>query len=261
MRRTLLGLAAAFLVALVLVQVTGSGGDLDLDSVADDARAVIGDAAEDVASLDDGSGDGGSGDGGSGGSGASPDGSVDVTKVTRQLDGLTVKGKAPQTGYDRDEFDHWTDPDGNGCDARNDMLARDLSDEKVDDDGCTVLSGTYDVEPYTGEKNRAFERGSDDLAVSLDAEHVVALQNAWISGAHDWNDNRREKFANDPANLLMVDPGENRTKGAANAAEWLPPNKAFRCEYVATQIEVKAAYELAITQPEKDAMNRVLESC
>ncbi|NNU27992.1 HNH endonuclease family protein [Isoptericola sediminis] len=252
--RTVLSWVAVLLAAFVLVQVTGFGKNLDLDSLADSAGAIIRDAAEDAASLDDtepGSGDGGSGD----------DGSVDVKEVTRQLDGLTVKGKAPQTGYDRDDFDHWTDPDGNGCDARNDMLARDLSDEKVDDDGCTVLSGTYDVEPYTGEKDRAFERGSDDLAVSLDAEHVVALQNAWISGAHDWNDNRREKFANDPANLLMVDPGENRTKGAANAAEWLPPNKAFRCEYVATQIEVKAAYELAITQPEKDAMNRVLESC
>ncbi|MEG3615560.1 HNH endonuclease family protein [Isoptericola haloaureus] len=253
MRRTLTGLIAVLLAAVVTVVATDLDERLNLDLglgevVSEAAGAVLGDG--DLATGDSGDD-----------SSAVPDGSVDVDQVTAQLDGITVKGKAPQTGYDRDEFDHWTDPDGNGCDARNDMLARDLVEETVDDDGCTVLTGTMETEPYTGETDRAFERGSDDLALSLDAEHLVALQNAWISGAHDWTEDRREEFANDPANLLMVDPSENRAKGAANAAEWLPPNRAFRCQYIAGQIAIKAEYELAITQPEKEAMTRVLEQC
>ncbi|GAA4717997.1 HNH endonuclease family protein [Isoptericola chiayiensis] len=246
MRRTLTGLIAVLIAAVVAVVATDLDEKLNLDLgavVSEAAGAVLG---EGEVTADDG---------------VTPDGSVDVARVTTQLDGLTVKGKAPQTGYDRDEFDHWTDPDGNGCDARNDALARDLVDETVDENGCTVLTGTLATEPYTGETDRAFERGSDDLAVSLDAEHLVALQNAWISGAHAWDEDRREEFANDPANLLMVDPSENRAKGAANAAEWLPPNNAFRCRYVATQIHIKAAYDLAVTQPEKDAMIRVLDGC
>ncbi|WP_277209190.1 HNH endonuclease family protein [Isoptericola croceus] len=253
MRRKIIGWAAGLLAAFLVIQFTGLdeelGLDLDLGTVVSGATDAFGDGlafATDGADSD---------------SAVTPDGSVDVAQATETLGELTVKGKAPQTGYDRDAFAHWTDPDGNGCDARNDTLARDLTGETVDDDGCTVLSGTLTYEPYTGATARQFERGNSDLSVSLDAEHLVALGNAWISGAHAWDDELREEFANDPANLLMVDPSENRSKGAANAAEWLPPNKDFRCQYIAAQIRVKADYDLAVTQAEHDAMARVLEKC
>ena len=41
------------------------------------------------------------------------------------LNSLQVKGRAAKTGYSRSQFPHWSDPDRNGCDARNDTLKRD----------------------------------------------------------------------------------------------------------------------------------------
>ncbi|OCI32812.1 HNH endonuclease family protein [Oerskovia enterophila] len=170
------------------------------------------------------------------------------------LETLTVKGKAAKTGYTREQFGPaWSDVDRNGCDTRNGILARDLVDEtfKPGTNDCVVLTGTLPYEPYKGGTNVAFERGSKDNG--LDAEHIVALGNAWISGAQQLDQATRTAFANDPLNLVMVDPGQNRAKGDRNAA--------YRCDYVSRQIEVKAKYSLAVTQPEKDAMTKVLDSC
>ncbi|WP_248616707.1 GmrSD restriction endonuclease domain-containing protein [Paraoerskovia marina] len=171
---------------------------------------------------------------------------------------LTVKGRAPQTGYDRDLFNHWTDPDDNGCDTRNDILRRDLTGITVDSDDCTVLTGTL-LDPYT-DTTIDFTRGvgtSNDVQI----DHVVALSDAWQKGAQQMTDAQREAFANDPLNLLAVDGPTNASKGAGDAATWLPPNKAFRCEYVALQVAVKLEYELWVTEAEKDAIARVLSAC
>lgn len=175
------------------------------------------------------------------------------------LETIPVKGPAAATGYDRVvQFgESWPDTDGNGCDTRNDILVRDLRD--VDRDGsCTVMSGTL-VGPYTG-KQIAFQRGQDTSHL-VQIDHVVALQNAWITGAQQATYASRVAFANDPLNLLAVDGPTNSSKGSSNAASWLPPNKAFRCDYVARQISVKAAYGLWVVPPEKEAMQRVLSAC
>jgi hypothetical protein len=71
----------------------------------------------------------------------------------------------------------------------------------------------------------------------------------------------RELLANDPLNLLAVDGASNSQKGAGDAATWLPAERGFWCPYVARQISVKAAYGLWVTEPERDAMRRVLERC
>ena len=105
-----------------------------------------------------------------------------------------------------------------------------------------------------------FVRGArTSSAVQID--HVVALGNVFVSGGPQLTARQRVNIANDPLNLLAVDGPANEAKADGNAAEWLPPNKSFRCSYAARQIAVKSKYRLAVTQPEKDAMARVLASC
>jgi hypothetical protein len=174
---------------------------------------------------------------------------------------LTVKGRAPKTGYDRDQFGQaWLDTDRNGCDTRNDVLRRDLTNLvlKAGTHGCLVLRGTLN-DPYTG-KRIAFVRGeATSSAVQID--HVVALADAWQKGAQQWAPDRRAAFANDPLNLLAVDGPTNGRKGAGDTATWLPPNTSYRCAYVARQVAVKVKYRLWATAAERDAMVRVLTPC
>jgi hypothetical protein len=168
---------------------------------------------------------------------------------------LRVKGRAPMTGYDRDQFGQaWLDTNRNGCDTRNDILARDLTARTTRN--CVVESGTLE-DPYTGTRI-GFVRGDGDL---VDIDHVVALGNAWATGAAGWDIRKRAALANDPMNLLAVDAGANRQKGDADTATWLPSNKRYRCAYVARQVAVKAKYGLWATSPERQAMARVLSGC
>lgn len=192
---------------------------------------------------------------------ATPDPSNGATDgdVLAALDALPVKGRAPKTGYTREQFGQaWADADGNGCDTRNDILRRDLSDITLDPDECTVRTGWL-ADPYS-RSWVAFVRGVD-TSESVQVDHVVALSDAWQKGAQQKDVAERERFANDPLNLLAVDGPLNQQKGDGDAATWLPPNKAIRCEYVARQVAVKARYGLWVTAAEKDAIARVLASC
>lgn len=174
------------------------------------------------------------------------------------LDTLAVKGRAPKTGYARDEFgQRWLDVDRNGCDTRNDILGRDLTDA-VRSGSCRVTAGSLN-DPYTG-ASIAFVRGQGTSEL-VQIDHVVALSDAWQKGAQQLSADQRASFANDPLNLLAVDGAANARKGDGDAATWLPPQKAYRCTYVAAQIAVKATYGLWVTEAERDAMKRVLESC
>lgn len=197
---------------------------------------------------------------GGAGSGAATE-KIDVAQARANLEKLPVKGRAPKTGFDRDKFGPaWADVDRNGCDTRNDILKRDLVNEtfKEGTHGCIVLTGILH-DPYSG-KTIEFKRGRD-TSTAVQIDHVVALADAWQKGAQQWDAERRKRFANDPLNLLAVDGSLNSQKGAADAATWLPPRRAFRCAYVARQIEVKVAYELWVTRAEKEAMERVLDTC
>ena len=137
-------------------------------------------------------------------------------------------------------------------------MARDLADVTYKDGTCQVLTGTL-ADPYTGQTIN-FVRGQDTSnAVAVD--HVVALSDAWQKGAQQLSSERREQLANDPANLLAVDGPANSQKSDGDAATWLPANKAYRCTYVTKQVEVKSIYGLWVTQAEKDAINRVLDTC
>jgi hypothetical protein len=171
---------------------------------------------------------------------------------------LPVKGKAPLTGYARtaDFGTAWLDVDRNGCDTRDDVLRRDLT--ATTGAGCRVLRGDLH-DPYTG-RSIAFVRGlRTSTAVQID--HVVALANAWRTGAQKLSQAQRIDLANDPVNLFAVDGPTNEAKRDGDAATWLPPVKAFRCTYVAHQVAVKAAYGLWVTPAEGAAMRRVLGAC
>ena len=177
------------------------------------------------------------------------------------LAALPVKGRAPKTGYERDAFgQRWADVDRDGCDQRNDVLARDLVDEtfRQGTRNCVVESGTLN-DPYTGQRI-AFKRGPE-TSEDVQIDHVVALSNSWQTGAAQLDEHTRELLANDPLNLQATDGPTNQSKGDGDAATWLPPNRSYRCDYVARQVAVKAKYRLWVTPPERDAIQRVLGDC
>ncbi|MBP1234491.1 hypothetical protein JOE40_004134 [Arthrobacter sp. PvP102] len=183
-----------------------------------------------------------------------------ATKAVDLLATLPIKGRAPKTGYDRALFGQaWADVDRNGCDTRNDILKRDLTGITYTNSvPCKVQSGTL-ADPYTG-TSISFLRGSATSS-KVQIDHVVALSDAWQKGAQQLTTEQRTAFANDPLNLQATDGPTNIKKGDGDAATWLPPNKGFRCEYVARQISVKATYSLWVTQAEHDAMAKILADC
>ncbi|ATI36553.1 HNH endonuclease (plasmid) [Rhodococcus sp. H-CA8f] len=201
-----------------------------------------------------------------GSTGATEQPGTNAAAALATLETIPVKGRAPKTGYSRDQFGQaWTDDvtvefGHNGCDTRNDILARDLTDivYKQGTKQCVVLSGTL-ADPYTG-KTIKFVRGQD-TSTAVQIDHVVALSDAWQKGAQQLSPEERRNLANDPRNLIPVDGPTNGQKSDSDAASWLPPNKAYRCTYVSQQITVKSIYRLWVTQAEKGAMQKILATC
>lgn len=174
------------------------------------------------------------------------------------LEKLEIKGRAPKTGYARDEFySGW--PDIEGCSLRQRIIKRELGDNAtLDSNNCNVISGEFD-EPYTGSHMIFYEKS--DFTTGLQVDHIVALSDAWQKGAQYMDKETRYNIATDPLNLLAVESKANQSKSDGDAATWLPPNKAFRCQYVARQVSVKYKYSLWVTEAEHDAIAKILEAC
>lgn len=174
-----------------------------------------------------------------------------------------VVGIAP---YDRAAFGQaWSDDvtveyGHNGCDTRNDILARDLTNivYRPATNECVVLSGDF-VDPYSDAAFR-FERGQQTSSL-VQIDHIVPLADAWYSGAHAWDADTRRNFANDPNNLQAVSGTQNQSKGASTADKWLPANQQYWCTYVTRQATLKRDYQLTVTQAEAATFNEVLASC
>ena len=178
------------------------------------------------------------------------------SQAIEMLQKLSIKGRAPKTGYSRSQFGNgWVIKEG--CDTRNTILARDLIDVKIGED-CKVDSGTLN-DPYTGTVIK-FVRGSKSSA-DVQIDHVVALSNAWQTGAQQLSEADRISLANDPLNLLAVSGPENQIKSDGDSATWLPKYKPFRCQYVTRQIQIKHRYNLWVTSTEKETMLTVLQKC
>ncbi len=168
---------------------------------------------------------------------------------------LDVMIVAPEygSGYQRDLFPHWTV--SNGCSTRDRVLiAESTSFAQVDPFGCRVVAGDW-VSPFDG-------RVWDDPA-EIQIDHLVALKEAWASGAWAWTEAQRRAFANDlddPRSLNAVTSSVNQSKSDLDPADWLPPLGSTRCGYIADWIAVKARWQLSIDRRERDAMARYLRT-
>jgi hypothetical protein len=170
------------------------------------------------------------------------------------LNTLETKGRAPKTGYSRDQFGSgWATV--NGCSTRDIIMYRDLINVTLSDE-CTVASGLLN-DSYTG-KPIEYSKAN---AGAIQIDHVIALSDAWQTGAQQLTAKQRQQLANDPLELIAVSGKANQQKSDANAASWLPSNKPFRCEYIARQVAVKKKYSLWVIPAEKQAMMDILASC
>ena len=170
------------------------------------------------------------------------------------LNTLEVKGRAPKTGYSRDQFGSgWATV--NGCSTRDIIMYRDLINVTLSDE-CTVATGLLN-DTYTGEPIEYTKANSSAIQI----DHVIALSDAWQTGAQQLSAKTRQQLANDPLELIAVSGKQNQIKSDANAATWLPPNKPFRCEYIARQVAVKQKYQLWVIPAEQEAMRNVLNTC
>jgi hypothetical protein len=186
----------------------------------------------------------------------------DVQAAREAFPRLPVKPLGTRTTYDRTKFGTpWKDiavpgvTPANNCDTRSDILRRDLT-AVTPPTGCKVASGTL-ADPYTG-KTITYRAGPDAEKVQID--HVVALSAAWAQGAASWDTLKRTRFANDPRNLLAVDGPTNQKKSDDTAEDWFPP-VAFQCAFTVRVVTVKAAYELSVSEEERDALDRMLKRC
>ena len=178
---------------------------------------------------------------------------ADAGKALKKLE---VSTPGSMAGYDREDFPHWSDAQEFGwnvsdgsCDVREAALIRDGEDVAVGE-GCDVESGRW-RDPYT----------TRTYTDPLDIDHLVSLANAYRSGASEWDEAGRERYANDPGNLLSVEDNANQEKGDKGPKAWKPPNRAFWCSYARRWIAVKFGYSLTVTPQEKVALRQMLSTC
>ncbi len=191
---------------------------------------------------------------------------MDAAGARAALHQLPVRPAGSMSGYDRSCSDGhhcvfgaaWKDVDHNGCDTRNDILRRDLTGEsfRSGTHECVVVAGTLN-DPYTGTTIRFTKAEASEVQI----DHVVALADAWRSGAAAWPVARREQLANDPTNLHAVDGGTNSGKGDQGPAEWRPPNRAYWCGYARTYVTVKVRYRLTVSPEDARALAGLLAGC
>ncbi|MCG7593918.1 DUF1524 domain-containing protein [Mycobacterium sp. PSTR-4-N] len=196
---------------------------------------------------------------------------ADIPTVAPGVDVLAGVAEIPARirshDYRRDAFgESWSDdttaPGGhNGCDTRNDILDRDLSEKTyVAIKRCptAVATGTL-LDPYTSTVV-AFTRGNQ-IGAAVQIDHIVPLALAWDLGARGWPEDLRSRFANDPANLLAVDGQANQDKGDKEPALWMPPNVAFHCQYAMQFIAVLRGYGLPVDAPSAPVLRDAAATC
>lgn len=172
------------------------------------------------------------------------------------LASLVVTDEADRQGYEREVFGEGWLVDSSGCDVRNQVLAEESQVPVTrGPDGCAVVRGEW-LSIYDG-------YSTPDPA-ELEIDHVVALAEAWDSGASTWAPDRREEYANDlerPDALIAVTAATNQSKSDRDPAEWMPPNRSAWCRFTAAWITQKAAWQLTIDPAEHDALDNILASC
>jgi hypothetical protein len=189
-----------------------------------------------------------------------PEGTLDASAARTSLAALPVATPGRLDGYSRECSDGgacvfgqpWFDTDGDGCDQRSQVLARDLTNVTRKPGRCGVQSGTLD-DPYTGTRITSVSK--------IQIDHVVPLAEMWRSGAAAWAPDRRVAAANDLRNLVAVSGKANQSKGDKTPDEWMPPNAAYACSYGRMYVTVKAAYGLSVAPAERSALEKALSTC
>lgn len=201
-----------------------------------------------------------------------PDGTLTAAAAREALRTVPVSPPGTMTGYDREcGTGHgcvfgppWSDDvdtggGHNGCDTRNDVLRRDLRSGsvrlKLGTHGCKVLAGILD-DPYTARQIRFTSERPNEVQL----DHVVSLAEAWRSGARTWRPERRQMFANDPANLLAVDGSANQAKSDLPLDQW-QPHSSYRCSIARINVTVSQKYDLSITPAKRAALRSALDTC
>ncbi|MFI2352635.1 HNH endonuclease family protein [Streptomyces sp. NPDC019443] len=183
---------------------------------------------------------------------ASPPTPISAATARTYLGQLTVTAEGSSTGYSRDKFPHWITQSGT-CNTREVVLKRDGQNVQQDS-SCAAVSGTWYSE---------YDGATWSLASDLDIDHVVALAEAWRSGASSWTTAQRQSFANDLTRpqLIAVTDNVNQAKSDLDPAEWLPPRTAYRCTYARMWVHVKHHWNLSVDSAEKSALQSVLNGC
>lgn len=168
-----------------------------------------------------------------------------------ELNALTVRAEGSSAPYDRSLFPHWITVDG--CTTRETVLRRDGDNVEVGSD-CYPTSGSWYSE-FDGETRTT----PSDISI----DHVVALSEAWHSGASEWTTDRRRSFANDLTGpqLIAVTAEVNISKSDHDPAEWVPPLASKRCAYAKMWIHTKSRWDLSVDSAEKAALQPLLDSC
>ena len=180
--------------------------------------------------------------------------SSSASNLSALLSQLSV---APESndGYDRSLFKHWIDADGDGCDARDEVLIAESITQVSVGSGCSIRGGTW---------VSAFDLMETRNPSDFDIDHLVPLKEAWGSGAWQWDSTTREAFANDldfDLSLIAVSASSNRSKSDRDPAEWLPKNTDYWCAYAVSWVQVKIRWNLSIDQAEKSKLSDLAESC
>jgi uncharacterized protein DUF1524 len=175
---------------------------------------------------------------------------------TAILTGLRVAPEQPRTGYSRDLFPHWIDADHNSCDTREEVLITEsTSPAQVDPSGCKVIAGDW---------TSLYDGVTTEDPSTFDIDHVVALAEAWDSGASGWTTDRRRAFANDldhPQSLRAVTASSNRSKSDLDPAQWKPTRDGAWCEYARDWVTTKKTWDLSADHDEVDDLRVMLRTC
>ena len=177
------------------------------------------------------------------------------TNIYEQLlSQLRIEDEVP-SGYERELFRHWIDADGDGCDARREVLIAEAIEAPTVGSRCSLTGGRW---------FSAYDGVVTDDPSTFDIDHMVALKEAWDSGAHAWSSDRRRAFANDleiPESLIAVTASSNRSKSDRDPADWLPPLSSYHCKYIRDWMVVKIRWELSVDPREFSAIRSVAAGC
>lgn len=162
---------------------------------------------------------------------------------------------ATHTGYNRDYFSAWIDADGDGCNTRAEVLIAESQTAIGSRGTCTITTGSW---------TSAYDGASFTDASKLDIDHFVPLNEAWLSGAYDWDSQTRISFGNDLGygpSLLAVSASSNRSKSDKDPAQWMPALQGYFCDYAATWVAVKWRWNLSVDSLERMSLQSVLAGC